>query len=121
MADFVAATQVTLTCPSGNGALYRATNRILAVLLRQREVQAWGGLTYSSPRPPVFHGHFWNEGTWEHDRNVLIFFDILNQGPADILPYFVEIQALVDEIYQEEGQRQKALWITAQPLFILGG
>lgn len=123
---FVAATRVQVVCPAGNAALFRATNRIIGVLLAEQDVRDWGGFTYSLPTPPMFLGYFWRtdrgepqRSGWESDRNVLILIDVRGQSADEVLPYFVRLRQRVAEIYATELQAQAALWITAHPLNIL--
>lgn len=132
MADFVAATRVQIVCPSGTAALFRATSRIIALLLAEESLKTWGGFTYSLPNPPVFIGYFWNEPEdtvdaeaddepwWEEDRNVLVLIDVVGLSADDLAPYFTRLRSRVHAIYRDERQAQKAIWITAHPLQVLG-
>ena len=119
MPHFISATRIQLVCPCGNSALYRATVSIIALLLDEREIQQWGGLTYSSVDSPTFVGKFWDDQSWEEDHNVLIFVDAPRKTFAGILTYFAQLRDLVNEVYAAVGQPQKALWITAQSIRIL--
>jgi hypothetical protein len=82
VAPLVAATRVQIVCPAGNPPLRRTVNYIVALLLRNQRVKAWGGFTHSQMVPTAFTGYFWDEDRehpersfWERDHNVLILID----------------------------------------------
>ena len=121
--QFIRATRVQIVCPAGTAALYRATNRIIALLLDEESIRSWGGFTYSSIVAPAFTGQFWytpESGVprWVPDENVLIILDVPNELPVNILEYFIQLRDKINQIYKDEGESQRVLWITAQPLQI---
>jgi hypothetical protein len=119
VAQLVSSTRVQIVWPCGNDALYRAANQVVALLLDEQNIQAWGGLTYSTLLPPVFVGQFWNEGQWEEDENALIFIDVPDQSAGDLIEYLAALRSRIVDAYTGAGQPQKAVWITTQPLQIL--
>jgi len=125
VSHFADATRVQLICPCGNVPLLRAANAILAKLLEEVVIQEWGGFTYSSLTPPVFFGQFWDTSqqgqppAWEEDQSVLITIDAPAQTVSSVLTYFTALREMVNSVYQEVGESQKELWITAHPLSIL--
>lgn len=73
----------------------------------------------------MFTGQFWDRAAtppgWEADQNVIITIDTPDWSVADVLPYFTQLRDAVNAVYRLVGQPQKALWITAQQVFILWG
>src|SRR5947209_1293871 len=126
MPRFLEATRVQPICPCGNRDLLRATNSIIATLLEEQTIKAWGGFTYSYLNPPIFTGQFWYQPApdtgqaprWEEDQNVLIILDAPGLSLDEVLNYLSTFQEKVNSIYMQVGEPQKALWITAQPLSI---
>ena len=118
---FIPATRVQIVCPCGTSASYRATNRVIALLLHELKVKAWGRFSYSHVSPPVFIGQFWNRERWEEDKNVLIFIDIPDQSLDDILEHFIKMREKINAEYTDAPGKEpgKSVWITAHHMHIL--
>ncbi len=118
---FITATRVQIVCPCGTSESYRATNRVIALLLHQLKIKAWGRFSYSRINTPVFTGHCWNRDRWEEDKNVLIFIDIPEQSLTDVLPHFINMREEINAEYTTKTGDgvKKGVWITAHQMYIL--
>jgi hypothetical protein len=119
MPRFITGVRLQIVCPCGTSPLYDATNRIIMALLEEPEIRRWGGITYSSVLHPVFSGQFWNNGKWEEDQNAVVLVDVPHGTTSGILPYLTRLRNRIDQVYEDVGQPQQALWITAQSVRIL--
>jgi hypothetical protein len=121
--SFAFATRIELICPCADAATYLATNRVIAALQRQRKLQPWGGFTCAAQARPIFTGQFWNTDKqppdWEEDHNVLIVVDAAGESPTDVVAYFTAMRDKINRIYEKLGRSQKAIWLTAHPIYIL--
>jgi len=118
---FITATRVQICCPCGNGALYRAANNVIVLLLYELNIKDWHKITYSHVNDPVFISRSWNRDRWEEINNILIFIDIPGQSISDILPHFIKMREKISEVYPvtSENEPNKKIWITAYEMKIL--